>query len=61
MDGYLALLLGQDVPHEKPFTPPAKEAQLWRDRCNTWAMEARRALDVRQCLEAIRRPGMKWG
>ena len=60
MDGYLALLVGQEVPHAKPFTPPPNEAKVWRDRCNTWAMEARRAMDVRQCLEAIRRPGMKW-
>jgi len=60
MDGYLALLVGQEVPHAKPFTPPPNETKVWRDRCNTWAMEARRAMDVRQCLEAIRRPGMKW-
>ena len=60
MDGYLALLVGQNVPHSKPFTPPPKEKEIWRNRCNTWAMEARRGLDVKQCLEAIRKPGMKW-
>jgi len=60
MDGYLALLVGQSVPHGKPFTPPPSEAKIWRDRCATWAHEARRALDVKQCLEAIRKPGMKW-
>ena len=36
------------------------EARIWRDRCNTWAMEARRGMDVKQSLEAIRKPGMKW-
>jgi tryptophan halogenase len=61
MDGYLALLVGQDVPHGKPFAPPSGEAKLWRDRCATWAHEARRGLDVKQCLDAIRKPGMKWG
>jgi tryptophan halogenase len=61
MDGYLALLVGQDVPHAKPFAPPANETKIWRDRCATWAHEARRGLDVKQCLEAIRKPGMKWG
>ncbi|HUR44290.1 MAG TPA: tryptophan halogenase family protein [Candidatus Saccharimonadales bacterium] len=60
MDGYLALLIGQDVPHAKPFTPSAQEQKSWRERTNTWVLEARRAMDVRQCLEAIRRPGMKW-
>ncbi len=60
MDGYLAMLVGQGVPHAKPFKAPAKEAESWRSRCYTWATDARRALDVKQCLEAIRRPGMKW-
>lgn len=61
MDGYLALLVGQDVPHDRPFTPPPAEARIWKDRCNTWALEARRAMGVKESLEAIRKPGMKWG
>ncbi len=60
MDGYLALLVGQNIPHAKPFTPPSQEKNIWRNRCNTWATDARRGLDVKQCLEAIRKPGMKW-
>ena len=60
MDGYLALLVGQNVPHAKPFTPSQKEKEIWRNRCNVWATEAKRGLDVKQCLEAIRKPGMKW-
>lgn len=60
MDGYLAMLIGQGVPHAKPFTPSAQEQKVWRERTNTWALEARRAMDVKQALEAIRRPGMKW-
>lgn len=60
MDGYLAMLIGQDVPHAKPFTPTAAEAKLWNDRCATWAHEAKRAMDVKQALAAMRKPGMKW-
>jgi tryptophan halogenase len=60
MDGYLAMLIGQNVPHGKPFTPSAQEQKSWRERTNTWVVEARRAMDVKQALEAIRRPGMKW-
>ena len=60
MDGYLAMLIGQAVPHDKPFTPSAQEAKQWKARCNTWELEARRGLDVKQCLEALRRPGVKW-
>jgi tryptophan halogenase len=61
MDGYLVMLVGQGVAHGKPYAPPPNEAKIWRDKCLTWAHEARRGLNVQQCLEAIRRPGMKWG
>jgi tryptophan halogenase len=61
MEGYLALLIGQDVPHAKPYKPSLAEQRIWQNRCHTWALEARRAMDVKQCLEAIRKPGMKWG
>ena len=59
LEGYLAMLIGQGVPHAKPYSPSAAEAKLWNDRCNTWALEARRALDVKQSLEALRKHGMK--
>lgn len=61
MDGYLALLVGQGVPHNKPYSATPAEAKIWRDRCRTWSHEASRAMDVRQSLDAIRKPGMKWG
>lgn len=60
MDGYLAMLIGQGVPHAKPFTPEPKEKKIWDGRLRTWELEAQRGLSVKQCLEAIRRPGMKW-
>jgi tryptophan halogenase len=59
MDGYLAMLVGQRVPHGKPYTPTAVEQKTWRDRCNTWAHEARRGMDVKQCLDALRKSGVK--
>ena len=61
MDGYLALLVGQGVPHQKPYQPSAGEAQVWRNKCAGWMNEAKRGLDVKQCLQAIRRGAPKWG
>jgi tryptophan halogenase len=54
MDGYLALLVGQNVPHQKPYQPSAAEAQAWKNKCNGWMADAKRGLDVKQCLQAIR-------
>ena len=60
MDGYLALLVGQDVPHERPYAATAAEEKTWRDRCSVWAAEARQGLGVRECLGAIRGKGVSW-
>lgn len=60
MDGYLTLLLGQSVPHGKPYAAPTHEQKLWHDRCLAWAAEAKRGLDVKQCLAAIRKSGAHW-
>jgi len=61
MDGYLALLLGQNVPHARPYTPTVAEAAFWRDRCAEWGADARQGLDVAQCLAALRKSGLRLG
>lgn len=61
MDGYLALLVGQQVPHARRHQPSALEQKLWADKSALWAQQARQGLDVKQCLQAIRKPGWKWG
>lgn len=60
MDGYLALLVGQDVPHARPFRAPPAEEKAWADRCMVWAADARRGLGVKECLDAIRGRGVAW-
>lgn len=59
MDGYLALLLGQRVPHGKPYVPPPPEKKAWETRRANWVAEARRGFDVKACLEAVRKTGIK--
>lgn len=61
MDGYLALLVGQNVPHQKPYLPTPAEAQTWRSKTGLWNADAQRGLDVKQCLAAIRGSAPKWG
>jgi tryptophan halogenase len=60
LHGYWSLLVGQDLAHGKPYSPPPKELENWRGHCRAWELQAQRALDVKQSLDAIRRPGMKW-
>lgn len=58
--GYYSLLLGQALPWENRFAPPQKEMDAWRARCHAWATQARNAMDVKQCLEAVGQSGFKW-
>jgi tryptophan halogenase len=60
LDGYLTVLVGMNVPYEKPFTPPPAEQELWQRHCAILADEARRGMDVREALDAIRAPGSTW-
>jgi tryptophan halogenase len=60
MDGYLALLVGQKVPHDKSYNPPPAEQAFWREHCRQLAAEAQRGMGVKEALDAIRSPGLKW-
>jgi tryptophan 7-halogenase len=60
MDGYLTVLVGMGVPHEKPYSPPPPEEKYWRQYCSQLALEARNGMDVREALAAIRSPGAPW-
>lgn len=61
MDGYLAMLVGQGVPHAKPYTPTPAELEFWNRRCRGLAEEARQGMGVKEALQAIRSPNIKWG
>lgn len=61
MDGYLALLVGQQVPHQKPYDAPPVEREFWRRHRSQLASEARAGMTVEQALHALRTPGLKWG
>lgn len=57
LDGYLALLLGQQVPHDKAYRPSAAEQHGWRKRVTQFETQAQRALTVSESLAALRCAG----
>jgi tryptophan halogenase len=61
MDGYLTMLVGQKVPHQKPYVPSPAETRVWQGKCAAWMAEARKAFDVKQCLQAVRNGVPTWG
>ena len=60
MDGYLTLLVGQNVPHQKHYEPTTAERDFWQRYCRALAVDAGRGMDVKDALQAIRKPGLKW-
>ena len=59
MEGYLAMLLGQNVVHAKPHQGDGKERGIWSNYYHQWGRDAQNALDVRQCLQLIRGANMR--
>ena len=60
MDGYMALLVGQNVPHARPCQPSSDEQAFLTKHRQALAAEARRGMDVKEALQAVRSPGLKW-
>lgn len=61
LDGYLALLVGQAVPHEKQYHPSPAEQKAWRERLADFDAQAQQSLSVKECLQALRRAGWMKG
>jgi tryptophan halogenase len=60
LGGYYALLLGQQVPYERQYSPSERELKIWNERKAKMLKTAQAALTVKQALEAIRSPKWKW-
>ncbi|MDB6071899.1 MAG: rebH 2, partial [Verrucomicrobiales bacterium] len=61
LEGYLAMLVGQDVPHAKPWNPDAEEKKVWRERLKNYGDHAAQGYSVATCLEMIRKGKIKLG
>lgn len=60
MDGYIAMLVGQDVPHAKPYRPTGEERTYLQQRRDQLTAEARNGMTVAEALQAIRGPRVQW-
>ncbi len=60
MEGYMTLLIGQRVPHAKPYTPTNPEKNAWARYQQTWNETARNAYTAKEALAVFRSPAMRW-
>jgi tryptophan halogenase len=59
-EGYLALLVGMEVPYRRTYHPTPADLQNWQ-RAQQWVRQrAMQALTVPQVLAMMRQPGWSW-
>jgi tryptophan halogenase len=59
-DGFIAMLVGQQVPHNRPYSPSNSERMLWQKRVEECRRMASRAFTPTELTEVVRRPGWQW-
>jgi tryptophan halogenase len=60
VEGYLALLVGQKVPHRRSGRIVEKDRAAWRVHARDAASTAECGFNVREALDYIRRPDWTW-
>lgn len=61
LEGYYALLVGQQVPHRRPHRPSAEELRTVDNRAKSLEARAARALTVPDGMALMRDPRLRWG
>ncbi len=60
-EGYLVMLVGQQVPHRRQdYAPSAEETQTWSNHLAQLSQRAANGLTMRQALDMIRSPNWGW-
>lgn len=60
LDGYLTLLLGQRVPHARPYVPTAAEKDTWRKIQTLYRRDAATAFTCEEALKFVHSPDWQW-
>jgi len=60
MEGYLSLLLGQQVPYRKTYTPSAQDLLAWQQIRQRIREKVGHAFTVPEAFRLIRSPGWAW-
>ncbi|WP_367870540.1 tryptophan 7-halogenase [Luteolibacter sp. Populi] len=60
VEGFLAMLVGMQVPHRSQYQPSPEEFAVFQRHRDKLAGQAKGGVNVRQALDAIRRPSWQW-
>lgn len=59
-EGYLAMLVGQQVPYPNTHEPTPQESSIWQQYKTTLKSRAERAIDMAEAVRIIRSPQWGW-
>ncbi|MES2659586.1 MAG: tryptophan 7-halogenase [Verrucomicrobiota bacterium] len=60
IEGYLTMLVGNQVPYRKRHKATAEELAVWNTHRKTFANQARNGIAVKEALAYVRHPGWTW-
>jgi hypothetical protein len=60
VEGFLAMLVGMQVPYERPHDAAPQERELFDRQRAQIASAAKGGVTVKQALDAIRKPSWQW-
>jgi tryptophan halogenase len=60
LEGYWALLVGQQVAYARAYEPTAREWEIWKAICESTRQQGERGLTVAEALGVVRSPNWKW-
>lgn len=60
LEGFLVMLVGNQVPYDKNYKPTAAELEMWKFRKNGFVQQARRGIRCEEALAYVKHPGWQW-
>jgi tryptophan halogenase len=60
LEGYLVMLVGNQVPYDKRYKVPQKEREIWEKRKSGFIQEASRGIPSEEALAYVKHPGWRW-
>jgi tryptophan halogenase len=60
LEGFLVMLVGNQVPYQKRHRPSAQELEIWNQRKAGFIQQASRGIRSEEALAYVKHPGWKW-
>jgi len=60
LEGFLVMLVGQQVPYKRKYQVPAREQEIWNGRLAAMVAQAAKGIRSEEALAYVKHPGWRW-